>query len=69
MGILLDFASAPKPTSRVRPPQGRAVATNPDHSGEIIMFPGVRYERMALDLSARIGTIGPTAGPAVSDSD
>ena len=69
MGTLLDVASAQRPAARVghrsrqRPPVSR------EASGEVILFPGVRYERHDLDLAARITTIGKAAGPAGSDKD
>ncbi len=69
MGTLLDFASAPRPASRVGPHRNSAGSSRPEQRGEVILFPGVRYERLALDLSARIGTIGHKAGPAVPDRD
>lgn len=69
MGTLLDFSSAPRPTSRVQPRRNRLKDTDSESQGEVVFFPGVRYERMALDLSARIGTIGKVAGPALSDKD
>lgn len=69
MGTLLDFASAPRPTSRVQPRRNTSKDIVSEPQGEVVFFPGVRYERMALDLSARIGTIGKVAGPAFSDKD
>lgn len=69
MGTLLDFASAPRPASRVRTNHSSAGSSRTEQRGEVILFPGVRYERLALDLSARIGTIGHKAGPAVPDRD
>jgi hypothetical protein len=69
MGILLDFASAPRPASRVMPRRSQNSASRSEGSGEVILFPGVRYERAALDLSARIGTISQKAGPVASDQD
>ncbi len=69
MGILLDFASAPRPASRVMPSRTRTTAPKTETRGEVILFPGVRYERAALDLSARIGTINQKAGPAGSEQD
>lgn len=69
MGTLLDFASAPRPASRVGPHHNSAGSSMSEQRGEVILFPGVRYERLALDLSARIGTIGHKAGPAVPDRD
>lgn len=69
MGILLDFASAPRPTTRTETRRSTENASQSASLGEVIPFPGVRYERMALDLSARIGTIGKLAGPAVSDQE
>jgi len=65
MGILLDFAAAPRPTSRIEP---RHRVKN-ETAGEVIIFPGVRIERDTLDLSARIGTIGRTAGTGRADRD
>ncbi|WP_346898508.1 hypothetical protein [uncultured Roseibium sp.] len=69
MGTLLDFASAPRPASRVRTSHNSAGSSMSEQRGEVILFPGVRYEKLALDLSARIGTIGHKAGPAVPDRD
>ncbi|QDG76992.1 hypothetical protein [Labrenzia sp. PHM005] len=69
MGTLLDFASAPRPTARVGcRPAGRCVQDR-DGFGQVILFPGVRYEHHDLDLGARINTIGKAAGPAASDKD
>lgn len=69
MGTLLDFSSAPRPLARVGRRPERHGETNRDGSGEVILFPGVRYERDTLDLAARIATIGKAVGPAGSDKD
>ncbi len=69
MGTLLDFASAPRPLSRVNAAQKSDQNGHGTPKGEVILFPGVRYERETLDLSARIGTIGRTAGTGASDLD
>ncbi|EFO29070.1 hypothetical protein TRICHSKD4_4885 [Roseibium sp. TrichSKD4] len=69
MGTLLDFASAPRPSSRLTRttrPVGRSASAP---AGEVVIFPGVRYERNELDLAARIGTISKTAKPARSEAD
>jgi|GEM_PF-4156512 len=68
MGTLLDFASAPRPNARVGYRSATGRNRDRDTSGQVILFPGVRYEHHDLDLAARIGTIG-TAGPAGSDKD
>ncbi|MTI42643.1 hypothetical protein JM93_00822 [Roseibium hamelinense] len=69
MGTLLDFASAPRPTSRLKSrDEGLARARNKEN-GEVILFPGVRYERTSLDLSARITTIGAKADMGSTDRD
>ncbi|MTH95279.1 hypothetical protein E1297_04695 [Roseibium sp. RKSG952] len=69
MGKLLDFASAPRPASRVEP----SAETGPDgarsEKGEVILFPGVRYQRAALDWHARIMTIGAKADTGTSGAD
>jgi len=69
MGTLLDFASAPRPTARVGHRPNYQRSTGRETFGEVILFPGVRYERHDLDLAARINTIGKAAGPAGSDKD
>lgn len=69
MGTLLDFASAPRPLSRVRKPSHAADGAQTALKGEVILFPGVRYERETLDLSARIGTISRTVGTGPGDQD
>jgi hypothetical protein len=69
MGTLLDFSSAHRPTARVGHRSGRHPTSSRDGFGEVILFPGVRYERHDLDLAARIATIGKAAGPAGSDKD
>ncbi|MFD1694869.1 hypothetical protein [Roseibium aestuarii] len=63
MGILLDFASAARAT-RSHPPARLSRIARRDRPADIIFFPGVRYEREALELAARIGTIRSGAGPA-----
>ncbi len=69
MGTLLDFSSAQRPTARVGCRSNQRRMSNPETFGEVILFPGVRYERHDLDLAARIATIGKAAGPAGSDKD
>ncbi|GAB4514659.1 MAG: hypothetical protein Tsb0019_12790 [Roseibium sp.] len=69
MGTLLDFSSAQRPTARVGHHSSQRHASGRDGFGEVILFPGVRYERHDLDLAARIATIGKAAGPAGSDKD
>lgn len=69
MGTLLDFASAPRPTARMRCRPAQRRAQDQDGFGQVILFPGVRYEHHDLDLDARINTIGKAAGPAASDKD
>ncbi len=69
MGTLLDFSSAQRPTARVGHHANHIRSAKLDTFGEVILFPGVRYERHDLDLAARIGTIGKAAGPAGSDKD
>ncbi|MGX1496412.1 hypothetical protein ACSSV1_001433 [Labrenzia sp. MBR-25] len=69
MGTLLDFSSAQRPTARVGCRSNLRRMSNPETFGEVILFPGVRYERHDLDLAARIATIGKAAGPAGSDKD
>ncbi|QFT31580.1 hypothetical protein FIV00_13880 [Labrenzia sp. THAF82] len=69
MGTLLDFASAHRPTSRVGQRSNQHSSVRCETFGEVILFPGVRYERHDLDLAARITTIGKAAGPAGSDKD
>lgn len=69
MGTLLDFASAPRPLSRLKTNRNTLKTGYSTPRGEVVLFPGVRYEREALDLAARIGTIGRTAGSGVPDHD
>jgi hypothetical protein len=69
MGTLLDFSSAQRPTSRVGHRSNQRRSDSCDSFGEVILFPGVRYERHDLDLAARIATIGKAAGPVGSDKD
>jgi hypothetical protein len=69
MGTLLDFASAPRPLSRLTTKRNTPKNGVSAPRGEVVLFPGVRYEREALDLAARIGTIGRTAGSGVPDHD
>ncbi len=69
MGTLLNFASARRPTARVGRRSKRRATASRETFGEVILFPGVRYERHDLDLAARITTIGKAAGPAGSDKD
>lgn len=47
MGVLIDFAASPKRQAAVPGPV-------PESGAQIIIFPGVRIERQAVDLSARI---------------
>ena len=69
MGTLLDFTSVQRPAARVGHRSESCRSTDRETFGEVILFPGVRYERHDLDLAARIGTIGKAAGPAGSDKD
>ncbi|MEP3045813.1 MAG: hypothetical protein ABJL55_12625 [Roseibium sp.] len=69
MGTLLDFTSAQRPAARVDHRTNSGHSTCEGTFGEVILFPGVRYERHDLDLAARIATIGNAAGPAGSDND
>ncbi|WP_305988781.1 hypothetical protein [Roseibium sp. MMSF_3544] len=69
MGTLLDFASAQRPAARVGHRSRQEQSVGRESFGEVILFPGVRYERHDLDLAARINTIGKAAGPAGSDKD
>lgn len=69
MGTLLDFASAPRPAARVAQRSTARRSKDRKGFGEVILFPGVRYERHGLDLAARINTIEKAAGPAGSDKD
>lgn len=69
MGTLLDFSSAQRPAARVGQRSKQDRSGNREAFGEVILFPGVRYEHHDLDLAARIATIGRAAGPAGSDKD
>ena len=69
MGTLLDFSSAPKPAVRVNGRRNRPPNAGQKGYGEVILFPGVRYEREELDLASRIGTIGKSAGSAAPEKD
>lgn len=69
MGTLLDFASAQRPTARVGQEARHRQTAGQETFGEVILFPGIRYEHHDLDLAARIATIGQAAGPAGSDKD
>ena len=69
MGTLLDFSSAQRPAARVGHRTNHTRSASRETFGEVILFPGVRYERHDLDLAARIATIGQAAGPAGSDKD
>ncbi len=69
MGTLLDFSSAQRPAARVGQQSKRQRSESRESFGEVILFPGVRYEHHDLDLAARIATIGKAAGPAGSDKD
>jgi|LZQR01.1.fsa_nt_gb hypothetical protein len=69
MGTLLDFTSAQRPAARVGYRSNQRRMASRETFGEVILFPGVRYERHDLDLAARIATIGKAAGPAGSDKD
>jgi len=51
MGTVLTFDAATRPA---RSSERRAPRNGADR-GEVILFPGVRMERHALDLAARIG--------------
>lgn len=69
MGTLLDFASAPRPATRVVNRSAIAGKAGSEDFGEVILFPGIRYERHDLELIQRIATIGKAAGPAGPDKD
>ncbi|GAA0772643.1 hypothetical protein E1180_02360 [Roseibium denhamense] len=69
MGTLLDFTSAQRPAARVGHRTSINRSATAAASGEVILFPGVRYEHHQLDLAARIATIGKAAGPTGSDKD
>ncbi|GGB50720.1 hypothetical protein GCM10011316_23570 [Roseibium aquae] len=69
MGTLLDFASAPRPVARMRRSASRPYHCETPSRGELVLFPGVRYERNDLDLAPRIGTIGTEAETAHADRD
>ncbi|MEI2384634.1 hypothetical protein [Breoghania sp. JC706] len=55
MGTLLDFSAAARPRrpSRARRPEGDA---------KILAFPGVRLDRLAVDLAARIRKVAKDTG-------
>lgn len=69
MGRLLDFSSAMRDNARASAPaRSRSLRKNRDGGaggdqrqgrarGELIFFPGVRYQRHPLETSSRIGTI------------
>jgi len=69
MGTLLDFASAPRPSARLKQPRDRRPPAGLANHGVVILFPGVRYERKDLDLAPRIGTIEAEADAAKMDRD
>lgn len=69
MGTLLDFASAPRPHARVKSRQTSARLKDGQSRGEVVLFPGVRYEHESLDLAARIATIGQMAGKRAGDQE
>jgi hypothetical protein len=65
MGYVLDFRMAPR-----RPLRKTAGVQVPvSQEDVVVMFPGVRIEREALDLAARIGTIGVSAGQAAPEAE
>ncbi|WP_186393927.1 MULTISPECIES: hypothetical protein [unclassified Pannonibacter] len=65
MGYVLDFRMAPK-----RPQRKAAGGQGPvSQEDVVVLFPGARIEREALDLAARIGTIGTTAGQAAPEAE
>ncbi|MDN3719742.1 hypothetical protein QW131_12600 [Roseibium salinum] len=53
MGTLLDFASARRPAARVSHGRNYPRPQRRETFGEVILFPGIRYERHDLDLAAR----------------
>ncbi|MFN4010589.1 MAG: hypothetical protein ACK4K8_11590 [Pannonibacter sp.] len=66
MGTLLDFAAARRPLKH------RATSAGTDETpvtDRVVLFPGVRIERVALDLDPRIGTIGIPAKNAAPEHD
>jgi hypothetical protein len=69
MGTLLNFSSAARPAARVGHRPNNHCSTGQESFGEVILFPGIRYEHHDLDLAARIGTISKAAGPVGSDKD
>lgn len=69
MGTLLDFTSAQRPLTRVGKRQTEKSLAKDGSSGEVILFPGVRYEHHELDLAARIATIRSMGGSKGSEQD
>ncbi|MBD8893525.1 hypothetical protein [Roseibium litorale] len=69
MGTLLDFASAPRPHARVKSRLNTAGSDKDRAKGEVVLFPGVRYEHESLDLAARIATIGQVTGTRAGDQE
>lgn len=55
MGTLLDFSAAARPRRPNRPQPPREGAA-------ILVFPGVRVEREAVDLAARIRKVAKETG-------
>lgn len=56
MGLLLDFSLTPK---RRETTQGTVPAAVPEAGADIVIFPGVRFERATLDLGARVRQTPP----------
>ncbi len=63
MGIILDFATAPRRLHRPK----RAFARRIERDADVIIFPGIRIERQTLDLSARIGRKLDRAAPILTE--
>lgn len=65
MGYVLDFRMAPRRPAR-KPLQEKEASRQ---ESVVVVFPGIRMEREALDLAVRIGTIGASAGQAASEAE
>ncbi|WP_436639962.1 hypothetical protein [Microbaculum sp. FT89] len=69
MAAVLKFNSDMR-RSRRQPEIGARSADKPEKMGEVIIFPGVRIERMEIDLSHRLVQVsGPGEGPSGSTAD
>ncbi|NVK33141.1 MAG: hypothetical protein HWE23_01600 [Rhodobacteraceae bacterium] len=69
MGMLLDFSSATQSKARAAPRRNTREGTLSAKRGEVLFFPGVRYDRQPLETSSRIGTINETASLKRPDQD